>query len=77
MIYMTHPQHGSMYCYLDAEVEINKKNGWVVAEEKPVLQSHHPDEAPVMSLADQYEEKFGKKPHHRLKQETIRNALKE
>lgn len=76
--YMNHPEHGRMPIYLLAEIANNEKNGWVLEpEEKPVLQLHHPDEASELSLEEQYEEKFGKKPHHRLKQETIIAKLKE
>lgn len=77
MIRMTHPLHGAMYCYLDSEVENNKKNGWIVEEEKPVLQMKPPEEVPIKSLEEQYEEKFGKKPHWKMKRETIENVLKE
>lgn len=33
--------------------------------------------APQKTLAEQYEEKFGKPPHHRMKDETIRKALED
>ena len=29
MIYMTHPQHGAMHVYAEAEAVDNEKNGWV------------------------------------------------
>lgn len=37
MIYMTHPQHGMMHVYVEAEAQANEKNGWkrVVVEATP------------------------------------------
>lgn len=29
MLYMTHPQHGAMHVYAEAEAVANEKNGWV------------------------------------------------
>lgn len=81
MVYMTHPLHGAMHVYTDAEVETNKKNGWEVIEPiKTVkfLEARIAEiPAEIKSLAEQYEEKFGKKPHHRLSEKNIEIALKE
>ena len=73
--YMSHPKHGRMPVYSQTEIDYNAKNGWVLDEEKPVLQVAYPVSRETM--IEQYEAKFGKKPHHRMKQETIENALKE
>lgn len=64
MQYMTHAKHGKMPVYSPTEIQINQKHGWVL-------------EKAVLSLVDQYEAKFGKKPHHRMKNETIRQKLDE
>ena len=77
--YMSHPQHGKLTCTV-AEVEANKKNGWSVMNStevekppKPILPSIEIE----MSLADRYEQKFGKRPHHRMMDKTIEQKLME
>ena len=39
MLYMTHPQHGAMHVYAEAEAIANEKNGWVrEVKTEPVVQ---------------------------------------
>lgn len=64
--YMTHAEHGRMPVYNPTEVEFNQKNGWVLETK---------DVAKAKSLSELYFAKFGKKPHHRMKDETIKAAL--
>jgi len=35
-LYMTHPHHGKMPVYNNAEIESNKKNGWTLEQIEPV-----------------------------------------
>ena len=55
MIYMTHPQHGAMHVYSEAEVVANEKNGWVrevktepAAQPAPITEES-PTAAPVVA----------------------------
>jgi len=68
--YMTHPNHGRMPVYSDGEIEYNSKFGWSVEEDKQ-------EEKTVESPEVLYEKKFGKKPHHKMKQESIIAALED
>lgn len=61
---MKHEQHGFTHVYNLMDEEQHRANGWVEAG---------PVEAP---LDEQYFAKFGKKPHHKMKPETIKDALK-
>ena len=53
IIRMTHPLHGEMHVYLDAEAVENEKNGWVrVAEQDTAaVRSVVPVAAPVATAA--------------------------
>ena len=81
IIRMTHPLHGEMDVYTEAEVTANQKNGWklyetvkeTVSETSKVVEKNTSE----ITIAEQYEAKFGKKPHHRMSQSTIEAALKE
>ena len=67
------------------EAEANIKAGWITVTEKEFY--HRPknitpiEPVPVehisSDLADQYEAKFGKRPHHRMNPETIEAALRD
>ena len=78
MILMSHPQHGFMNVYTDQEVILNEKQGWKKVEVPAVenVQKMNVQEVNT-SLAEQYQTKFGKKPHHRMSQSTIEAALKD
>jgi len=70
MIFQIHPDHGKHIAYIPAEAAYNEKQGWRTVTEaefygKPV------DEVAL------YVAKFGKKPHHKMKPETIKAALEE
>lgn len=57
MIYMTHPQHGAMHVYSEAEAVANEKNGWVrevktapvtpISEQLPAAAPIATDVAPI------------------------------
>lgn len=88
MTYQKHPIHGRHIAYNGLESEANRKNGWIdvtEAEFYNVVKDVSPKYAnkvevePVdedrESAALLYEEKFGKKPHHRMGTETIMKAI--
>ena len=91
IIWMGHEKHGFMPCYDVFTVERNKENGWVEVAPpengkplrmpgigEPVTTLVRQDEPTASkTLAQRYAEKFGKPPHHRMKQETIEKALTE
>ena len=70
MTRMVHPDHGVTDA-VGSEIEWNIKHGWKVEEAAPVAK------VAQKSLAERYAEKFGKPPHHRMRQETIEAALNE
>lgn len=70
-IRMAHPLHGFTHAYNNNEKERLEALGWgveVVAVAEIVLD----DEAAIRKA---YFEKFGKKPHHMAKLDTIKKAL--
>lgn len=72
---MTHEDHGTHICYTDADVKACEKVGWV---KDPALSRQLAGEVPVdKSLIEQYEAKFGSKPHHRMAEATIKAKLAE
>ena len=82
IIHMVHPLHGEMDVYTEAEVTANEKNGWkrFVKPEIPAVETVQVNDVKnvnTLSIHEQYQAKFGKKPHHRMSQSTIEAALKE
>ena len=82
IIRMAHPLHGEMDVYTESEVTVNEKNGWKRRQDVPAVEQSPEKSADVSvvvmeALAEQYEAKFGKKPHHRMSQSTIEAKLKE
>ena len=81
MIYQINPKHGYHMASSKQEADSNEKHGWRTVTENefwdrpkktaPVTLSDPPSD----SLSDIYESKFGKKPHHRMKPETIEAAI--
>ena len=75
IIALRHEMHGTHIAYSDAEAKSAEENGW----------KRDPDLSRVLagqpmidkSVVDQYKEKFGKAPHHLMKQENIEKALRE
>ena len=65
---MKNKDHGVTYVYSNGERDYLIKLGWELDEE-PVLTKK--EKAP----AELYEEKFGKLPHHKMKEESILKAL--
>ena len=77
--YLTHARHGKKIAYQFHECEADKKMGWKEVTEDQFYESQKqkPKEEPPKDegLANQYEAKYGKKPHHKMKDETIKAAL--
>ena len=67
---MTHPLHGFTHAHNTNEVAYLVARGWSVEEE---TQPEGKDDEEALRAA--YFEKFGKKPHHMAKLETIKKAL--
>ena len=79
MKYMIHPRHGAMHVYSEAEIEENEKHGWKLTDEPgavKVLETIMEGESKEKCVAEQYQAKFGKPPHHKMKPETIERALR-
>jgi len=49
LVYMTHPKHGTHIAYSHDEVEMCKRNGWTVREDKPKQEAPRPP-APTLTL---------------------------
>ena len=81
MIRLTHKKTGGRkIAYLEAEAVADEKNGWVrdiPNLQKTVTEIPAVEMAVSNTLSEQYEKKFGKKPHHRLSNKSIEAALKE
>lgn len=83
IVHMTHPLHGEMDVYTEAEVTANEKNGWIRKQEIPAVEQSNNKPADVSEIVREtlakkrYEDIFGKKPHHRMSLSTIEAALKE
>jgi hypothetical protein len=78
MIYLKHPDHGIKVAYLESEIAADKKNGWTEMdmEEQSEVTGLNPGVAAVAdSIEARYEKKYGKRPHHKMKRETIEAAL--
>lgn len=81
--YLVHDRHGKKIAYQYNEYEADKKMGWKEVTEdefygvkkQPEKPAEEVTEPVSDDLSAQYEAKFGKKPHHKMKEETIRAAL--
>lgn len=80
IIYMRHHVHGNKVAICENEAVADEKNGWVrynlgtlltPIEAAPVVEYVEN----VQELRDLWEQKFGKKPHHKKSIETIRKEL--
>ena len=86
MIYQKHPQHGLHIAYNTLEAEFNNSKGWETVTEEEFYSEHRKplkvteDKEiegliPRSVLVDLYIDKFGKKPHHRMNDDSIKAAL--
>jgi uncharacterized protein YndB with AHSA1/START domain len=75
---MKNKDHGVTYVYSNSERDYLINLGWELDEEKPVVVEVKQvtlEVTPEKTPSEQYEEKFGKPPHHRMKEEGILKAL--
>jgi len=79
MIYQVHEKHGHHMAFSKAEAEANEKRGWRTVSEAEFYKRDEKQEiaAIVDDLEYRYEKKYGKRPHHRMKRESIEAALKD
>jgi len=82
MIYQIHPEHGKHIAYGTVEADANIKNGWKTVTEDE-FNGKPKEEKKTNPLSDRelleiaYIAKFNKKPHHKMKDETIQEKLDE
>lgn len=84
-IYQLHEQHGKHIAHTPSEAEANNRNGWRTVTEEEFnadirakiarLNSQNTVQAQVEDIEARYEAKYGKRPHHRMKRETIEESL--
>lgn len=79
--YLIHVRHGKKIAYQDKEAEADKKVGWKEVTEDEFYGKNKKADAEVVTstqdndLVAQYKTKHGKKPHHRMSNDSIREAL--
>lgn len=83
MIFQMHPDHGRLLVYSKQEADENEKHGWRTVD-KAEFYGEKAKNIPKGDVTEQeddlvaqYVEKFGTKPHHKMKPETIRAKLDE
>ena len=83
LIYMKHERHGRMPVYSYEEMKSNMEHGWVEDKEVKVPKVQREtkdvseDSEEIETPEDAYFKKFGKKPHHKMKLDTIIKKLEE
>ena len=85
VIYMRHERHGNKVAISEMEAVADESNGWerYSVPSGTVTVTPTPEEPHVSTLDDLsgaelaklYEEKFGKRPHHRKTDATIRGEI--
>ena len=81
-VYQMHPDHGRHIAYDSNEEQRNIENGWATVTEDEFYaemrnKQKESKESGRDELVDAYIDKFGKKPHHAMKSETIQAKLDE
>jgi hypothetical protein len=71
---MYHPNHGWTHVS-DGNIEEHRKHGWVNDDPKYYKKDIVKEPEKVETPEEAYEKKFGKPPHHRMKLESIIEAL--
>lgn len=84
-IYQLHDKHGKHIAQNSLEAENNNKYGWRTVTEDEFnadiraklarLEAQNTVQAKVDDIEARYEAKYGKRPHHRMKRETIEASL--
>lgn len=79
-IYLKHPRHGKKIACAIWEADNDKKAGWVeITKEEywPTTKEEVKTDNEREELATRYLDKFGKPPHHRMSNDSIRQKLEE
>lgn len=82
VIYLSHPIHGTKVAICDEEAEYDCKNGWnrynvgTLLTPKEAAPSQEYVET-IDDLRERWEEKYGKKPHHKKSAEILRKELED
>lgn len=81
-IYLVHSRHGKKIAHQEKEAEADKKVGWKEVSEDVFYNRNQKAPEPVKAgqdtdLVAKYEAAKGKKPHHRMTNESIKEALNE
>lgn len=78
MIYQIHPAHGYHMAENTIEAQSNEKYGWKTVTEEEFYNRGSEKvgfTAEEEDIKRKYEEKYGKPPHHKMKIETIIEAV--
>ena len=77
MIFQVHSEHGRHIAYSPTEAENNEKNGWKTISKEEFFgeQVSKDTDSSDGDLIAAYLQKFGKKPHHKMKIDTIKAAV--
>lgn len=72
MIFQMHKDHGRHIAYSPQEAKANEDNGWETVSKETFydIKEEHDDD-----LVKEYTEVFGKKPHPRMKLETMKEKI--
>ena len=80
VIYMKHPKHGTKVAIQEEEAKYDEKNGWervktVLASPSPVVVAAAVEPDNREKLEADYRARFGRKPHHKKSNETLKAEL--
>lgn len=79
--YLVHARHGKKIAHQEKEAESDKKSGWSEVTKEVFFGAPKPVQPVVekagqdADLVAQFEALNGKKPHHRMSNDSIREAL--
>lgn len=82
IVRLKHEQHGYTHVYDPNALEFHKSQGWRECDDT-VSRIHKAADAALNDadarkrLSDEFHRKFGKKPHHKLSIDKLREAVKE
>lgn len=82
VIYLCHPIHGNKVAFNDLEANLDCENGWMRYNLGTLLTPN--EAAPIQEYVEtldelrmKWEEKYGKKPHHKKTAEILRKELED
>lgn len=79
VIYLKHSIFGTKVASSEDEAKADEKKGWeryeLAALLKPSVNALVKTEEPIENLRKVWEEKFGKRPHHKKSAESLRKEL--